>query len=148
MKKFIQEFKDFAVKGNVVDMAIGVVIGSAFSAIVTSLVQSIITPLIGLLTGGVDLSDKAIVLSTAEDGTQNLLAYGAFLQSVIDFFLIALSIFLVIKLIAKVNQALHAKQLAEEEAKKAAQAAEPKKPTSEELLAQILAELKKNNSDI
>lgn len=143
MKKFLQEFKEFAMKGNVLDMAIGVVIGSAFSAIVTSLVKNIITPLIGLLTGGIDLSDKAIVLSTAEDGTQNLLAYGSFLQSIIDFMIIALSIFLVIKAISKINQAIHAKKLAEEEAARKAKEAAAKPPTTEELLGEILAELKK-----
>lgn len=148
MKKFIKEFKDFAMKGNVLDMAIGVVIGGAFSKIVTSLVQSIITPLIGILTGGVDLSDKAVVLSTAADGTQNLLKYGEFLQSVIDFLLIALSIFIVIKIIAKVNERLHAKQLAEEAAKKAAEAEAPKAPTTEELLADILDELRAGKDKI
>ena len=135
-------------KGNVLDMAIGVVIGGAFSKIVTSLVQSIITPLIGILTGGVDLSDKAIVLSSAADGTQNLLKYGEFLRSVIDFLLIALSIFIVIKVIAKVNEKLHAKQLAEEAAKKAAEAEEPKAPTTEQLLADILAELRAGKDEI
>lgn len=148
MKKFIKEFKDFAMKGNVLDMAIGVVIGGAFSKIVTSLVQSIITPLIGILTGGVDLSDKAVVLSTAADGTQNLLKYGEFLQSVIDFLLIALSIFIMIKIIAKVNERLHTKQLAEEAAKKAAEAEAPKAPTTEELLADILAELRAGKDKI
>ncbi len=144
MKKFIEDFKAFAMKGNVVDMAVGVVVGGAFSKIVTSLVGSIITPLIGLLTGGVSLSDKSIVLSTAEDGTQNLLMYGEFLQSVIDFFLIALSIFIVIKIIGSVNAKLHAKKIAEQEAKKAEEAAKPKPPTTEELLTEILAELRKN----
>lgn len=144
MRKFIKEFKEFAMKGNVMDMAVGVVIGGAFSSIVTSLVQCIITPLIGVLTGGVDLSDKAVVLSTAEDGTQNLFKYGAFLQSVIDFLIIALSIFIVIKIIAKVNATLNAKRIAEEEARKAAEAAAPKAPTAEQLLADILAELRKD----
>ncbi|MCI8332167.1 MAG: large-conductance mechanosensitive channel protein MscL [Clostridiales bacterium] len=143
MKKFFKEFKDFAMKGNVLDMAIGVVIGSAFSAIVTSLVNNIITPLIGLLTGGVDLSDKAVVLRVAEDGTKNVLAYGSFLQSIIDFLIIAFSIFLVIKAITKISNSLHAKKLAEEEAARKAKEAEPKSPTTEELLSEILAELRK-----
>lgn len=153
MKKFIEEFKAFAMKGNVVDMAIGVVIGSAFSAIVTSLVGNIITPLIGLLTGGVDLSDKVIVLREAVVNSAgevvspaNTLAYGAFLQSIIDFLIIALSIFLVIKAAGTISRRLNAKKIAEEEARKKEEEAKPKPPTTEELLSEILDEIRSENN--
>ena len=149
MKKFIEEFKAFAMKGNVVDMAIGVVIGSAFSAIVTSLVGNIITPLIGLLTGGVDLSDTVIVLREAVVNSAgevvspaNTLAYGAFLQSIIDFLIIALSIFLVVKAAGTVSRRLNAKKIAEEEARKKEEESKPKPPTTEELLSEILDEIR------
>ncbi len=137
MKKFIEEFKAFAMKGNVVDMAVGVIIGGAFGKIVSSLVADIITPLIGILTGNVDLSSLKIVLSE-----ENAINYGAFIQNIIDFVIIALSIFLVIKIANKVSAKVNAKKIAEEEAKKAEEAAKPKPPTTEELLVDILAELK------
>lgn len=111
MKKFIKDFKDFATKGNVIDMAVGVVIGAAFGKIVTSLVSDIITPLIGILTGGTSLSDKKIILSAAQlasDGTiikpENALTYGSFIQNIIDFLIIAFSIFVVIRLIGTLKK--------------------------------------------
>lgn len=137
MKKFIEEFKAFAMKGNVIDMAVGVIIGGAFGKIVSSLVADVITPLIGILTGNTDLSSLKIVLSE-----KNAINYGAFIQNIIDFVIIALSIFLVIKIANKVSAKVNAKKIAEEEAKKAEEAAKPKPPTTEELLADILAELK------
>ena len=137
MKKFFEEFKAFAMKGNVVDMAVGVIIGGAFGKIVSSLVADIITPLIGILTGNVDLSSLKIVLSE-----ENAINYGAFIQNVIDFVIIALSIFVMIKVVNKVSAKVNAKKIAEEEEKKAEEAAKPKPPTTEELLADILAELK------
>lgn len=150
MKKFLAEFKAFAMKGNVIDMAVGVVVGGAFSKIVTALVNNIITPLIGLATGGTNFADLKYVLKAAElaeDGVtvltpENAILYGAFIQTVIDFFIIAFSIFIVIKIIGKVNETINAKKLAEAAAKKAEEDAKPKPPTTEELLADILAELK------
>ena len=103
MKKFIDEFKEFALQGNVIDMAVGVVIGGAFGKIVTSIVNDLIMPLVGILTGGVNFSDLKIVLQKAvvENGEvispENALAYGAFIQNVVDFLIIAVSIFVVIK---------------------------------------------------
>lgn len=104
MKKFLSDFKAFALKGNIVDMAVGVVIGGAFGKIVTSLVNDIITPLIGLLTGNISLAELKIVLAEAvldaagEVVTPELaITYGAFLQTVIDFLIIALSIFIVLR---------------------------------------------------
>ncbi|MCC7393127.1 large-conductance mechanosensitive channel protein MscL [Candidatus Sumerlaeota bacterium] len=98
----VAEFKEFAMKGNVIDMAVGVVIGGAFGKIVTSLVNDIVMPLVGLITGGTDIKDLKYVIRTA-DPTANppipetAVSYGAFLSTCLDFFLIALSIFLVIK---------------------------------------------------
>ena len=104
MKKFFEDFKAFALKGNIVDMAIGVVIGGAFGKIVTSLVNDIITPLIGILTGNISLVDLKLVLAEAvvdaagEVVTPELvITYGAFLQTIIDFLIIALSIFIVMR---------------------------------------------------
>jgi len=93
MKQFIQEFKDFAFRGNVLDLAIGVVIGSAFTGIVTSLVENIINPVVGALTGGTDLAGLSLTIAGVE------LMYGAFISSIIDFLIIALVIFVFIKLI-------------------------------------------------
>jgi large conductance mechanosensitive channel len=85
------EFKKFALKGNVIDLAVGVVIGAAFGKIVSSLVENIITPIMGFLIGGIDLSKLSYTFRSVE------LKYGIFLQNVLDFFIIAFSIFLVIK---------------------------------------------------
>lgn len=95
---FLGEFKKFALKGNVIDMAVGVIIGSAFGKIVTSLVADILTPLIGLLLGGVDFKNLAWVVGEAT------IAYGNFIQNIIDFVIIALSIFLFIKLLGSFSR--------------------------------------------
>ncbi len=122
--KLLTEFKEFAVKGNVVDLAVGVIIGAAFGKIVSSFVGDVIMPPLGLLTGGVDFKDLGWVLKPAV-GTNPpvILKYGAFLQSVFDFLLIALAIFMMIQLI---NRLRH----------KAPQAA-PEAPRQEVLLAEI-----------
>lgn len=112
MKKFLKEFKEFAVKGNVIDMAVGVIIGGAFGKIVSSLVGDVFMPLIGLLTGGFNISGAFIALdgnhyATLEAATEAgaaTLNYGAFIQSVIDFLIIALCIFLFIRLINKLHR--------------------------------------------
>ncbi|MBQ3053678.1 MAG: large-conductance mechanosensitive channel protein MscL [Clostridia bacterium] len=104
MKKFFEEFKAFAMKGNVVDMAVGVVIGGAFGKIVTSLVGDIIMPAISLITGKVNLSEMAYTLSTADPENPIMLKYGMFLQNIVDFVIIALSIFIVIKLLSKLHK--------------------------------------------
>ena len=136
-----QEFKKFAMKGNVMDMAIGVVIGGAFGKIVTSLVGDIIMPILGTLTAGADFTSLKLVLSPAvvENGQvitpESAIAYGAFLQNVLDFFIIAFSIFLCFKLINKAHDRL-VKKNAEEEAPA------PAGPTTEELLTEIRDYLK------
>ena len=123
MKQFFKDFKEFAMRGNVVDMAVGVVIGTAFGKIVSSLVSDIIMPALSLITGRVSLQDLSFTLPTGEGMEPIVLKYGVFLQSVLDFLIIAFSIFVVIKLIGK----LHRKK--KEEAPEA-----PPAPTKEEVL--------------
>ena len=127
MKKFLEEFKAFAMRGNVLDMAVGVVIGSAFTAIVNSLVADIITPLLSLLTRGINLAGLSITLGQREDAAK--LAYGNFLQSILSFIIIAFAVFVMVKAINKLS---HLRK--EEEAKKEEA---PKGPTTEQLLAEI-----------
>ena len=137
--KFIEEFKKFAFKGNVVDMAVGVVIGGAFGKIVTSLVNDIITPVIGLITGGTDLKNLKYVFTPAtEEVAESALNYGLFLQNIIDFFIIAFSIFVFVKVINVAKKRFEKKQEVIEEAK------EEPKPTTEELLSEIRDLLKEN----
>lgn len=134
----LKEFKSFIAKGNVVDMAVGVVIGSAFGAIVTSLVNDIIMPIVGVLTSGIDLKDMKLVLSRAviEAGEvvkpEVAISYGSFIQAVVNFLIIAVSVFAMVKIVSK----LHRKPNPKPEA--------PKGPTSEELLAEIRDLLKKD----
>ena len=107
MKGFLNEFKDFAMKGNVLDLAVGVVMGSAFGTIVTSLVEKIIMQLVGIIVGGVNIADLSVKVGNAT------LGYGAFLQAIINFLIIAFSIFLFVKAI---NTATSKFKKAEEEA--------------------------------
>lgn len=93
----LSEFKEFAVKGNVIDMAVGVVIGGAFGKIVSTFVSKVVTPPLGLLMGGVNFTDLAMKLGTDPAGKDILIGYGAFLQSIIDFVIIAFAIFMVVK---------------------------------------------------
>ena len=95
---FIKEFKEFAMKGNVMDMAVGVIIGGAFGKIVSSLVDDVLMPLIGVITGGVDFTGLAVKVGDAE------LKYGMFIQNIIDFLIIAFCIFLMLKAINKMNK--------------------------------------------
>ena len=131
---FVKEFKEFAMRGNVVDLAVGVIIGAAFGKIVSSLVADIIMPPIGYLTGGVDFSEKKIILTAADPAhkvLENAIHYGNFINAVIQFLIIALSIFLVVKGI---------NSLKKEEEVPAAPAAEPA-PTKEELLLTDIRDL-------
>jgi len=94
----MQEFKDFAMKGNVIDMAVGIVVGVAFGKIISSFVADIVMPPIGLVTGGVDFSDLSIILKEAGEGVEAVaINYGQFLNTLIDFVIIAFAIFMVIK---------------------------------------------------
>ena len=99
---FLSEFKEFAMKGNVVDLAVGVIIGGAFGKIVSSFVGDVVMPLLGLVVGGVNFTDLAITLKAAEgDIPAVVLKYGAFLQTVFDFVIVALAIFIAIKAMNK-----------------------------------------------
>ena len=129
MKKFIKEFGDFIKRGNVLDLAVAVVIGGAFSSIVSSLVKDIIMPVIGMITGGVNISGLSVTVGSAT------LAYGSFLQNVIDFLIIAFVIFLVVK---AMNKVMSLKKKKEEEP------AAPVKSDEVVLLEQIRDLLKKN----
>ena len=121
---FASEFKEFAMRGNVVDLAIGVVIGGAFGKIVSSLVDSVIMPIVGLLTGGVNFSTLAVAIGSDPKGAPVLLKYGAFIQSVVDFLIIAFVIVLAIKALNKMKKP-----------EAPAEAAAP--PRSEQLLEEI-----------
>ena len=131
MKKFFNEFKTFAMRGNVMDMAIGVVIGAAFGKITTSIVNDIIMPLIGLVTGGIDLTQWNILLNSAavEAGADPVtLGIGNLLAVILDFIIVAFAMFLLVKAMNK----LASLKKKEEEAPE-----EDPKPTSEELLTEI-----------
>lgn len=130
MKKFIKEFKEFAMRGNVLDMAVGVVIGGAFSQIVTSLVNDIFTPLIAALTANVNFEDLKIVLKQSADSAITL-NYGSFIQTVIDFIITAFCIFIVIKAMNNLHKLKKSKeeQAPEEEIKKSPELLELEKIT-------------------
>lgn len=98
----LKDFKEFAFKGNVLDMAIGVIIGAAFGKIVTSLVNDLIMPIISILTGGINFTDLKFVITPAHgDVAENAITYGSFIQNVVDFLIIAFCIFLFVRLIEK-----------------------------------------------
>lgn len=146
MKKFFNEFKAFIMRGNVLDMAIGVVIAGAFGKITTSLVNDLILPLVSWICGTRDMTAlnvlvrPAVVNEAGEVVKEAItLDFGSFVGTVIDFLLIALVVFAIVKVANKAHDLAHKK---EEEEKEAAPE-EPAEPTSEELLAQILEELKK-----
>ena len=138
---FIKEFKEFAMKGNVMDMAVGVIIGGAFGKIVSSLVDDILMPIIGKLTGNVSFVDLFVTLgdgdysslAAAKEAGAAVFAYGQFIQNVVDFLIVAFCIFLMLKGINKLNRKKEEEPAPEE----------PKGPTQEELLAEIRDLLKK-----
>ena len=128
---FVQEFKEFAMKGNVVDLAVGVIIGGAFGKIVSSLVGDVVMPLIGMLIGGVNFKDLTLKLGAPIEGMQQAtINYGAFIQAIFDFTVVALAIFIVIKQLNKLK-------------KPAAPAAPAAKPADIALLEEIRDLLKK-----
>ena len=141
---FIKEFKDFAMKGNVMDMAVGVIIGGAFGKIVTSMVNDVLMPIISLCTGGLDFtnlfvnlsgSEKYETIAAAKEAGASVLAYGQFIQNIVDFLIVAICIFLMIKAVNKMNKK-------KEEAP--APAPEPPAPSKEEVLLTEIRDLLKN----
>lgn len=133
----LKEFKEFAIKGNAVEMAVGIIIGGAFGKIITSIVADVVMPPIGLLIGGVNFSDLAITLKEAVDKTPAVtLKYGAFIQSMVDFTIIAFAIFIVVKLINKMKKS-----------EAAAPAPDPV-PTKEELLLTEIRDLLKQKNGL
>lgn len=101
----LKEFRDFAVRGNVVDMAVGIIIGAAFGKIVSSFVGDVIMPPLGLLIGGVDFTDLVVTLKAAQDGADAVtLNYGKFIQTVFDFTIVAFAIFLAVKLMNRLQR--------------------------------------------
>ena len=137
----LKEFRDFIARGNVMDLAVGIIIGAAFTAIVSSLVGDLINPVIGLILGGVDFSNMYFVMSgtvadgaslaTARDSGAAIFAYGAFITAVINFLIIAFVVFMLVKAMNKIKDAAIKKEAA------AAAAAPPPGPTQEQLLAEI-----------
>ena len=121
--KIAKEFKEFIMRGNVMDLAIGVVIGGAFKAIIDSLVADVIMPLVGMITGKIDIASLSVTVGEAE------LKYGNFIQQIINFLIIAFVIFMVVKAINTAHEKLAKAKAKEEE--------EEDKPTTEDLLAEI-----------
>lgn len=131
--KFIDEFKKFALRGNVFDMAVGVIVGGAFSKIVSSMVNDIIMPMLGVLTGKINISSLSFKLpSRIAGGDAVIIKYGQFLQNILDFTIICLCVFLMVKLVNKLIKK-------QEEAKPAP------KPTNEELLLKEIRDILKEN---
>lgn len=151
MKKFFQEFKQFISRGNILDMAVGVIIGGAFSKIVTSLVNDIIMPLIAWACGGKSMADLSIVLNGQSrflpDGTLNPAAllwnYGNFIQTIIDFLIVALCIFLMLKLVMTIRKKMtEAKESVEKLVKKPEEQAEAEATLAEAVVADATEEVK------
>lgn len=131
MKNFISEFKEFIARGNVIDMAVGIVMGSAFTAIVTSLVNDIIMPFVGMICAGVDIAGLSVTVGSAT------LKYGAFLQAIINFLIIAIVVFSIVKAINTAHEKMSRNKKAEEEA-------EEETDPQIELLTEIRDLLEKN----
>ena len=139
MKKFFQEFKEFINKGNVLGLAVGVIIGGAFSTITTSLTNDVIMPIVSIFLGGIDFSSMSVALPTfhavAEDAPPNLLNYGSFISAVINFIILALVVFCIVK---AVNRVMDKAKKKEEE-----QPAPPPAPSAEEKLLTEIRDLLK-----
>lgn len=131
----IKEFKEFAVKGNVVDMAVGIIIGVAFGKIVSSFVADVLMPPIGLLIGGVDFSNLVVTLKAAEEGIEAVtLRYGLFLQAVFDFIIVAFAVFMAVKALNNLRK------------KEAETPAAPPAPSAQEQLLMEIRDLLKNQT--
>ena len=139
MKNLIAEFKKFIMRGNVVDLAVGVVMGNAFSKIVTSLVNDIMMPIIGIIIGGHDFKNLSITIGNAK------IMYGSFIQNIIDFLIIAFSIFVVLRIINKAHEKFEA--ISKKEAQEKAEKEEEQSDTELSVLLEIRELLSKNASE-
>lgn len=142
MSNFVSDFKAFIMRGNVVDMAVGIIIGGAFGKIVSALVNDIIMPVVGLFMGGINFTDLKYVIRPAELGEkgevikpESVLAYGNFIQTTVDFLIIAFAIFVMIKVIAKLQKP------------KVAAPAAPPAPSNEEVILTQIRDLLKEQQD-
>ncbi len=146
MKKFLKEFKDFINKGNVLGMAVGVIIGGAFSTITTSLTNDVIMPIVSIFMGGVDFSSMSIRLPTffnvAEDAAPNMLNYGSFISAVINFLILALVVFCIVKAVNAAMDAAKRLEHAEPETP-----APPPEPSAEEKLLTEIRDLLKAQAE-
>lgn len=144
MKKFLQEFKDFAVKGNMIDMAVGIIIGGGFGKIITSLVNDVLMPPIGMLLGNVNFTDLKVILKEAYIDAAGItqpavsLNYGSFIQTLIDFIIVALCIFLIVKVMNRLREST-------KKVEEAAPVAAPEPSAEEKLLTEIRDLLKKES---
>jgi large conductance mechanosensitive channel len=139
--KFIQEFKEFAIRGNVIDLSVAVVLGGAFGKITSALVEDIINPVIGLLIGGIDLGKASITLKAAtETAPAVMINYESFLQTVINFVLIALAMFIVIKIINRIKREVE--DAMDDSTKTTTQQATPSKPPVELRQEKLLEEIR------
>ena len=142
-KGFFAEFKEFISRGNVMDLAVGMIIGSAFTAIVNSLVNHIVMPIIGVIMGGINFENLKIVITPADEAAgiaEAAICYGSFIQAIVNFLIVAFVIFLVVRSMNKFREKMEAKKAAEAAAEAPAEeepAAEPEPTTVELLLAEI-----------
>lgn len=149
----LKEFRDFIARGNVVDMAVGIIVGAAFTAIVSSLVADLINPVIGLIVGGIDFSDMYLVLggdvpagtslSAAREEGAAIFAYGSFISAVINFLIIAFVVFMLVKAINRMRAIAEAQRKVAEKEPEAP--APPPGPSELEVLLEIRNELQKRN---
>ena len=144
MKNFINEFKSFISRGNVVDMAVGVIVGSAFTAIVNSLVKDVVTPFIGVITGGADFTQMKYVITPAVGETPEVaILYGNFIQAIINFLIIAFVVFCMVKTINTMRKKMEAQLKKEAEEKAAATPPAPPAPSAEVVLLTEIRDLLK-----
>jgi large conductance mechanosensitive channel len=136
MKKFIFEFKEFISRGNVIDLAVGIIIGTAFTAIVTSLVNQVIMPAIGFLIGGLDFSDRKFPQTAAEG--EAAIFYGAFIQQIINFLIIAFVVFCMVKLLNRLKR---------KKVEEVVKTIEPAQSAELQILTEIRDLLKENKSE-
>lgn len=148
LNNVMKEFKAFILKGNIIDMAVGVIIGGAFSKIVTSLVNDILMPVLGAATGGANFNTLKYVISPAVKAGDEIIKeeaailYGSFFQNILDFIIIGACMFFMIKAVAVISSRFHHEEEKKEEA------AAPAGPTQEELLAEIRDLLKEKNTSV